>query len=58
MITWHEDLFIMAENKTEAEQCIHALENLSQFCLNLNLKKTQIMTDRQDMVNCTEITGI
>ncbi len=28
------------------------------YSLNLNIKKTQIMTDRLDMANCKEISGI
>ena len=45
LIAYANDLFIIADNKTEAEECLLALADLTKFGLKINLKKTQIMTD-------------
>ena len=44
-----DDLLIIAVNCTEAENALKALDLLKDCGLNINLKKTQIMSDLQDM---------
>jgi hypothetical protein len=50
-----DDLFIITDNRTEAENILKALDLLTNYPLNINLKKSQIMSDHQDMERVTEI---
>jgi hypothetical protein len=58
LIAFAEDLFIIAGNKVEAEDALNACHLLKNYGLNINLKKTQIMTDREDMDGVEEISGV
>ena len=58
MITFADDLFIIADNQTEAESAINACKMLKNYGLNINFKKTQIMSDREDMKNVEKILDI
>jgi len=49
LLAYADDIFIMANNINEAKETIIALEKLKQCGLNINLKKTWIMSDRSDM---------
>ena len=53
-----DDLFIIADSWTEARNDLKALDLLKNFGLNINLKKSQIMSDHQDMERVTEICGV
>jgi hypothetical protein len=53
LLAYADDLFIIADDKTYVEKCLTHLANLGFHGLHLNIKKTQIMTDRQDMEGCT-----
>ena len=57
-MAYADDPFIIADSWTEARNDLKALDLLKNFGLNINLKKSQIMSDHQDMERVTEICGV
>ena len=58
LIAFADDLFIIANNYSQAEQAIKAVELLENYGLQINLKKTQIKSDREDMTDVDKILDI
>jgi hypothetical protein len=48
----------MAKDKKEAEETLKAFAEIQDFGFKINLKKTKIMTDREDIKIVTEIYGV
>ena len=51
-----DDLFIIADNPSE--NALKALDLLKNYSLNINLKKSKIISDQKDMKGVTEICGV
>jgi hypothetical protein len=58
IIAFCDDMFIMAKDKKEAEETLKAFAEIQDFGFKINLKKTKIMTDREDIKIVTEIYGV
>ena len=58
LIAFADDLFIIADNKVGAEDALKACDLLKNYGLHINLKKTQIMTDREDIDGVEEICSV
>ena len=48
----------MAESKSELEEALFEFKKLEKNCIAINVRKSQIMTNRTDMVGITEVAGI
>lgn len=51
-------MLIIAKDKHEAEETLIAFAEIQEFGFKINLKKTQIMTDRHDMEDVVEICDV
>ena len=58
LFAFADDLLTEANDKNQAVEVLNALETFKDSGLKMNMKKTQIITDRKDMEDITEIKGI
>ncbi len=57
-MAYADNLLIVADNKEKAIEALTAISYLKQIGLTLNTKKSQIITDREDLKDVTEIADI
>ena len=58
LLAFSDDMLIIAKDKHEAEETLRAFAEIQEFGFKINLKKTQIMTDRHDMQDVVEICDV
>lgn len=57
LLAYADDMLLILDSKDETEKAIQNLHQLSDFGLQLNTWKTQIMTYNQELAVCSEING-
>jgi hypothetical protein len=58
LIAYADDLLVLANDGQELKLAIEEIKKLEPLGVHINIKKTQIMTNRQDMGETTEIKGV
>ena len=53
-----DDILAIAKDKQEAEKAIEAFKKLENSGLAMNVSKTQIISEGEDMVGVTNLCGI